>query len=134
MRAARHARGNQMFTAPALRKLVDKAGIPLKAMILVGINCGFGNGDCGTLPLSAVDLGAGWINYPRPKTAIPRRCPLWPETVKALKAAIAERPKPKNPGDDGFLFITKYGAGWAKSDSDNQISKAFRKLSSARMS
>ena len=50
-------------------------------MILLGVNCGFGNGDCGTLPVSALDLDGAWVNYPRPKTAIQRRCPLWPETV-----------------------------------------------------
>jgi hypothetical protein len=44
----------------------------LKAMILLGINCGYGNADCGTLPLSALDLKNGWINYHRPKTGIVR--------------------------------------------------------------
>ena len=39
------------------------------AMFLLGINCGFGNADCGTLPLSALDLDGCWINFPRPKTA-----------------------------------------------------------------
>ena len=57
-------------------------------MILLGINCGFGNHDCGTLPKSAIDLEAGWVNYPRPKTAIERRCPLWPETIEAIREAI----------------------------------------------
>ena len=39
-----------MFEAAQLRKIIDKADQPLKAMILLGINCGFGNHDCGTLP------------------------------------------------------------------------------------
>ena len=56
-----------------------------------GVNCGFGNGDCASLPLSAVNLDAGWIDFPRPKTGINRRCPLWPETV-AYAQKIATGP------------------------------------------
>jgi integrase len=41
---------------------------------------------------------------------------LWPETVEALRAAIAERPKAKDAADDGLAFVTKYGARWSKSD------------------
>ena len=39
-------------------------------MILLATNCGFGNNDCGTLPKSALDLEAGWVDYLRPKTAV----------------------------------------------------------------
>jgi hypothetical protein len=49
-------------------------------MILLGINGGMGNSDCANLPLRAVDLDAGMIDFPRPKTGIARRCPLWPDT------------------------------------------------------
>ena len=60
-------------------------GVPLKAMVLLGINCGFGNTDCANLPLTALDLDRGWLNYPRPKTGTNRRCHLWPETGAALR-------------------------------------------------
>ena len=70
---------------------------------LLGINCGFGNADCGNLPLYRPGPGnaAGWT-IPRPKTGIPRRCPLWPETVAALREASG-RParaegRPSMPG------------------------------------
>jgi len=33
-------------------------------MMLLGVNIGFGNADCGTLSLSALDLEGGWIDYP----------------------------------------------------------------------
>jgi hypothetical protein len=45
-------------------------------MFLLAINCGFGNDDCDRLPRSAVDLDAAIIDFPRPNTGIPRRCPL----------------------------------------------------------
>ena len=88
------------------------AGIHMKAMILLGINCGFGPADCGTLPAKGVDLATGWINYPRPKTGVPRRIPLWPETVAAIKASVAKRPKPLDEADAGLVFVTKYGQRW----------------------
>jgi integrase len=97
-------------------------------MLLLGANAGFGNSDCGRLPISAIDLKGGWINFPRPKTAVDRRVPLWPETVAALKQAIAERPATKEPGDAGLAFVTKYGQAWAKETSDSPISKETRKL------
>lgn len=39
-------------------------------MILLAVNCGFGNEDCGTLPLSALDLKGGWVAHARPKTGV----------------------------------------------------------------
>jgi integrase len=128
VRHARHARGLQMFEAAEIRALLAKAGVQLKAMLLLGVNCGFGNNDVGTLPIAAVDLSRGWINYPRPKTGIARRCPLWPETVKALKAAFAKRPAPKDEAHEGLFFVTKYGKPWAKSKVDNPVTKETRKL------
>jgi integrase len=94
--------------------LLDAAGTPMKAMILLGINCAFGQTDVANLPRSAIDLNDGWINFPRPKTAIPRRCPIWPETIAALKEAIADRPEAKSKDDAGLVFITKYGKRWVR--------------------
>jgi tRNA A-37 threonylcarbamoyl transferase component Bud32 len=34
-------------------------------MICLGANCGFGNEDCGTLPMDRLDLEGGWHNYGR---------------------------------------------------------------------
>ena len=59
---------------------------------------------------------------------MPRRCPLWPETVEALEAAIAERPNPKDGAHSGLVFITKQRGTWAKDTSDNPISKEMTKL------
>lgn len=128
MRAHRQKSGARMFEADQLRTIIDAADQPMKAMVLLGINCGFGNQDCGTLPISAVDLKAGWINYPRPKTAVARRVPLWPETVKAIREAIKDRPKAKLPEHAGLVFVTKYGGAWAKDTPDSPVTKEMRKL------
>ena len=86
--------GSRLFTAIEIRKMLEYASTPLRAMILMGVNGGFGNADCGRLPLSAVHLKGGIIVFPRPKTGIERTMPLWPETVRALAKAIAARPQP----------------------------------------
>src|SRR5262249_37859885 len=80
------------------------------------------------LPLSALDLDKGWVNFPRPKTAIERRIPLWPETVAALREALAERPAPKDTAHVGLVFITRWGESWAKDTCDSPISKEIAKL------
>ena len=128
LRAIRQKKGSRMFEAAQLRKILDAADNPLRAMILLGVNCGFGNHDCGTLPTTALDLKAGWVNYPRPKTAIERRCPLWPETATAITEAIAARPKAKLDADSQLVFITKYGQPWAKDVADSPVTKEMRKL------
>ena len=68
----------------------------MRTMILLALNGGLGNSDVAELPLSALDLKAGWLNFPRPKTGIPRRIPLWPEAIASLKALGLE-PPPLDP-------------------------------------
>src|SRR5205823_5466725 len=81
-------------------------------MILLGVNCGFGNTDCAGLTFTGLDLDGGWVNYPRPKTGIARRCPLWPETVAAIRAAVAVRTKPGDFPDCGRVFLTARGTAF----------------------
>jgi integrase len=128
LRLNRAEKGPNLFTAEEVRRLIGAAGTPLKAMILLGINCGFGNADCGNLPLKAVNLETGWIDYPRPKTGIARRCPLWAETVRAIKEALAARPEPKDAAHAGLVFITAKGNAWAKTTADNPLKKEMAKL------
>ena len=122
LRKHKAQQGKKLFTASEIRSMVDVASPQLKAMVLLGINCAFGNSDCGTLPMHAVDLDNGWIDYARPKTGIERRCPLWKETVDSIRTAIAERPS------DEFVFVTKNGDTWAKKMSKNPISAEMRRL------
>jgi len=109
LRKHRATNGNRLLEATQIRALLARASAPMRAMILLGVNCGFGNADCATLPLSAVDLAGGWVRFPRPKTGIDRRCPLWPQTVESLRAVIAKRPTPKDAADAGLVFVTRWG-------------------------
>jgi integrase len=124
LRALRQSQGPRMFEADELRRILEAAGQPLRAMILLGINCGFGNADCGNLPLAALDLDGGWITYPRSKTAIQRRIPLWPETVQALREWLTVRPKPKSDKRAPLVFLTSVGKGWAEDATQSWISRA----------
>lgn len=128
LRRHKAQKGRNLFTPEEIHRLLAAASPQLRAMMLLGINCGFGNADCGSLPLSAVDLDGGWIDFPRPKTGTDRRCPLWPETVQAIREALACRPEPKRPEHAGLVFVTKYGAPWAKLSTDNTLAKEVGKL------
>jgi integrase len=121
LRRARQASGKRMFEADELRKIIDAAPQPMKAMILLGINCGFGATDCSTLPRSAVDLKAGWIDFPRPKTAVERRCPLWPETIAALQEAFELDREARDPADKGAAFLTRCGQRWVRSGATGAV-------------
>jgi integrase len=102
---------------------------PMKTMILLAINGGLGNSDVASLPISAIDLKGGWIDYPRPKTGIPRRIPLWPETKKALTEVLKSRPKPRDIENADRLFLTVKGNTWERTEvNGDPISKEFTKL------
>jgi integrase len=100
----------------------------LRAMFFLGLNAAFGNHDIASLPLSAVDLDKAWIDFARPKTGIARRCPLWPETVAALRDAIAERPEPRQEEATGLVFVTVRGRPWLSRGIANPVSVAARDL------
>jgi integrase len=109
-RKARAANGEKMFEAAELRQLIEAAPVALKAMILLGVNAGMGNTDCGSL--REKHLKHGWYDCPRSKTGIERRAWLWPETQQAIKAAIAARPAPRDEADSDLVFLTSAGTPW----------------------
>lgn len=138
LRTARKGAGPRLLEATDLKRILDalegkevqtgrkdkETGEPetvtlapnpaLRAMVLLGINCGLGNTDCGRLQSRHLDLEQGVLDYPRPKTAVDRQCPLWPETVSALKIAIAARPMPKDKADRDLVFLTIHGNPWTR--------------------
>jgi integrase len=125
-------RGRRMFEAAELRTLLDAAPTTLRAMLLLAINCGYGQSDIAGLTDSALRLEAGWIDYPRPKTGIERRCPLWPETIAALRDVLATRGRPRDPAEQHSVFLTRFGRRWVRCTAaghpDDAIGKAFAKL------
>jgi integrase len=91
MRQMRATQPKRYLAAHEIHAMIEATkpmptGIQLRAMILLGLNCGLGNNDIAELNWAHLDLAAGILDYPRPKTGIERRATLWPETVKALRA------------------------------------------------
>lgn len=114
LRKERAAKGSRMLETAELGAAIVGADVQMRAMILLAANGALGQSDLSSLPMTAFDLHRGWLDYARQKTGIARRIPLWPETVAAIQEVIKNRPKAKDPKDDGLLFITKYGQRWVK--------------------
>lgn len=131
MRRHKATSGEKMLEPDEIHKILKKATPTMRAMILLAANCGLGNHDVATLPLTALDLETGWLMYPRPKTGIPRRAALWPETVDALTIAIAARPVPRQDGADKLVFLTRLGRQWLTKGVASLIAAEFTKLRQA---
>jgi integrase len=154
-RKARNEAGPRMFAQAELRAILDAidgkpvnvkgeaepltltADPQLKAMTLLGLNAGLGVTDCANLSESHIDLDAGWLNYPRVKTETPRRVPLWPETIEALKVVLSKRKAHRDPADAGIVFLTRTRRRWVRTKQGespeknlhlNALSQAFGKL------
>jgi hypothetical protein len=101
LRLHRAAQGTKLFTTEEVRKLIEAADTALKAMILLGINCGFGTADCGSLPLAAVDLDAPSSTSRVRKQALPAAAlsglKPWPPSRRRWPA-VASRTRKSMPG------------------------------------
>jgi integrase len=136
LRKERNKRSAKLIPAAGLCKMIDAADVQVRAMIYLALNGGLGATDCSELTSAALDERPGWLNYPRPKTGVERRFPLWPETVAALKAVRTARPAAKIPQDDDRVFLTRLGQPWVRFDGDDQgkrssmdaVTKQFGKL------
>ena len=91
----------------ACATIVKKSG--WKAIILLATNCVFGQTDLSNLPLRGVDVKSGWLEFARVKMAVPRRIPLWLETIAVIRDWLPVQPAAKNPDDAGLLFLTQRG-------------------------
>ncbi|MEZ6102478.1 MAG: tyrosine-type recombinase/integrase [Pirellulaceae bacterium] len=128
-RLARAAAGSRLIPPDELRKVITAAPPQLKAMILLALNTGAGNADCAWLEHRHLDLDAGWIDYPRRKTGVPRRAKLWRETVEALREAIEVRPKPRVESHEQLVFITRKRQPWMNEATNaSPISREFHKV------
>jgi integrase len=104
----------EIFTADEIKKILENATPAITAMTLLGINAGFGQTDCATLPAAAVDLERGLIAFDRHKTGVSRLVPLWKETVRALKEY--KHPSPTHPE---LFFVTRWGHAWVRDEVHN---------------
>lgn len=112
----------KFFTATEINALVSAANREMAAMILLGVNCGFGNADCARLRLDMVS--DGWISEPRRKTGVLRMAKLWPETIEALEN-VKPRPSTKHPE---LVFVTKHGNPYWTDGGHDAIATAFHRL------
>jgi len=126
IRTARNQSGPRMFQQAELLAILDAAEVNARAMILLGVQAGIGNTDLALLPVSALDLQAGWLTLPRAKTGIPRRIPLWPETVDAIKVVLDQRPAPKR-GNEDYLFLAPNGTNYVCNRYGTEVSKLFQR-------
>jgi integrase len=119
------------FTTKQIRKLLKGSGSQMKAMILLGVNCGFGNTDCSELLWENIDFKKSRVHYPRGKTGINRDLTLWPETIKALKNLPQNNERVFNT-PTGKLWVrmieTTDKAGNVKYTNNDSVGKEFSKL------
>ena len=88
------------FDHEQINKLLTAADVKMRAMIWLGLNCGFGCTDCSELKWTDLDIVNARVKLPRKKTGILRDLPLWPETVEAIK---------KVPKTEKLIFYTSRG-------------------------
>jgi integrase len=121
-RRYRRTLAKKMYSPKEIRAIMDESGVHLRAMILLGINCGYQNSDCETLTLQqAVESKThGWLDVPRTKTEVDRRCYLWPSTRKAIARSLARRVE----ADSEMFFVLPDGRPFSSSNAD--IAKRFR--------
>lgn len=135
--AHRAEHGLMMFEADEIRLMLSelKKSPGLRAMVLLGANCGFGQSDLSRLTRTAVNLDSGWLTFARGKTGVDRRIPLWPETVAALREWLEVRPEPKDPEHAGLFFLTVRGVPFVRLNEQGRhidcIGAAFNKLTTS---
>jgi integrase len=120
--------GKRLFEPTHIVSLLNSASVPLRAMILLGINGGMGNSDCARLPVAAVDFERGIIEFNRPKTGIERVVPLWPESIEALQKALSNRPKPASKEASKLVFLTAFGRPWVRDNVHRTEHNGFEKV------
>jgi len=97
------------------------------ALLLLGINCGFGNMDIGTLKRVDVDLEAAMVSHSRSKTGVMRQLVLWPQTVSVLKQYLKHhRGTPSKKQYEDLFFIGKRGHPlcWERIDPDGKFRRS----------
>jgi len=124
------SKNKPLYTDKEIQNLLKHADAQMLAMILLGLNCGFGPKDIRDLRWT--DIDGQRVTLPRSKTGISQTFLLWPETQDALRNLKQERhnlidrlaKRDRTRSDMGHLFTTKYWRPWSK----NAVAGQFRKL------
>jgi integrase len=119
-----------LYAAEALSRLLAAADAQMRAMILLGLNCGFGPKDIHDLTWD--DIDGDRTALPRSKTGVSQTYLLWEETRAALEALQLERHKlitrlarrGRERSDQGRVFVTKFWRPWRR----DAVAEQFRKL------
>jgi integrase len=93
------------FDLREVTKLLSVANVKMRAMIWLGLNCGFGCTDCARLKWDDLDFEHNRVKLARSKTGVPRNLPLWPETIRALHEV---------PRSGPLVFYTEEGHPWVR--------------------
>jgi len=120
-----------VFTHDQIQKLLDTADPQIRAMIWLGLNCGFGGTDCSDLLWENIDFQNTRVHYPRSKTGVDRNLPLWPETIQALITLQQKNERVFNT-PRGYKWVRTIKRtdkhGNVKYINHDSVSKEFRKL------
>ena len=119
-----------IYTTGEIHQLIGHADIQLRAMLLLGLNCGFGPKDIQDLTWDHID--GDRVTLPRSKTGVCQTYLLWPETIRALedlrmhRQELIERmaKRGRDRTDGGHLFITRFWKLWSK----DSVAEQFRRL------
>lgn len=114
VKLARREKAHQFFEPGEIHAMLAVADAPLRAMLLLGANCGLGNDDINNLTVDDLDLSAGLLDLYRRKTGEERRAVLWPETAEAVAEALHVRPEPHDAALEARVFITTHGREWVR--------------------
>jgi len=102
-----------MFEAEEIRILLSTANVRLRAMALLGVNCGLSNSDTKTLLLRDVIMASGSMDKASTRTTyLDRQRKLWTKTVNSLEASLTARKKPRRKKHEEIFFMTRYGGPW----------------------
>ncbi|NJL32376.1 MAG: hypothetical protein HC898_12600 [Phycisphaerales bacterium] len=94
----------KVYSPEDIRAMLGAASIPMRAMVLLGINAALGATDISLMLDSHIQ--GEFLVFPRHKTGIARRCWLWPETLEAIRRAREVRHEPQDPKHQHHVFIT----------------------------
>jgi len=120
-----------VFISEEIHRLFDFADIQMKAMIWLGLNCGFGCTDCAKLKWSDLNLVNGRVKLARKKTGVSRDLPLWPETIQSLEKIPKSGKLVFYTSEDKPLIRTTCSInddGSSKYSNSNLVTSRFSKL------